>query len=207
VSARAEILGRLAGARAGVAAAARPPPPASPPGDGLAARFATATRAADASFTRVTSDAEVAEAIAGWLESAGLPPVVCLGAGTPGLRAGSCGRLLCESRAPRDDGDALVCGCVAAVAEEGVVVLASGPAHASETAFLAASLAVVVRESDLVASLAGLWPRLRALGTLPRMVNLVRGPSRTADLGVPSRLGAHGPLRVHVILVAGAAAR
>jgi L-lactate utilization protein LutC len=32
-------------------------------------------------------------------------------------------------------------------------------------------------------------------------MNWIVGPSRTADLGVPSKLGAHGPGRVHIIIV------
>lgn len=105
----------------------------------------------------------------------------------------------------RADGDTVVTDCLAAVAGEGVVVLCSGALHAPEKSFLAATHIVVVRAEQLVASLDALWPLLRSAGPLPRMVNLIRGPSRTADLGVPSRVGAHGPLRVHIILIDGSA--
>ena len=70
-----------------------------------------------------------------------------------------------------------------------------------ESAFLAATHVVVVEPARLVDSLESLWALLRAAAIKPRMLNIIRGPSRTADLGVPSRLGAHGPLRVHVVLV------
>jgi L-lactate dehydrogenase complex protein LldG len=47
------------------------------------------------------------------------------------------------------------------------------------------------------------WQRLRdAYGEMPRAVNFVSGPSRTADIEQTVTLGAHGPYRVHVILVA-----
>jgi L-lactate dehydrogenase complex protein LldG len=60
-----------------------------------------------------------------------------------------------------------------------------------------------VSPEQLLDSLAGLWTALRGRAApLPRMLNLILGPSRTADLGVPSRLGAHGPLRVHIVLIA-----
>ena len=36
---------------------------------------------------------------------------------------------------------------------------------------------------------------------LPRAVNFVSGPSRTADIEQTVTLGAHGPYRVHVILL------
>jgi L-lactate dehydrogenase complex protein LldG len=60
-------------------------------------------------------------------------------------------------------------------------------------------------ESRIVPGLADLWASLRAGagdGFMPREFCLVAGPSRTADLGVPAKLGAHGPSRVHLMLVA-----
>jgi L-lactate dehydrogenase complex protein LldG len=48
------------------------------------------------------------------------------------------------------------------------------------------------------------WDRLRAAataGALPRAVNLVTGPSRTADIEQHIELGAHGPMRLHIVLV------
>ena len=38
-------------------------------------------------------------------------------------------------------------------------------------------------------------------GTLPRATNLVSGPSRTGDIEQTIVLGAHGPYRVHVVIV------
>jgi L-lactate dehydrogenase complex protein LldG len=37
---------------------------------------------------------------------------------------------------------------------------------------------------------------------MPRAVNFVSGPSRTADIEQTLTLGAHGPYRVHIIMVA-----
>ena len=39
-------------------------------------------------------------------------------------------------------------------------------------------------------------------GLLPRAVNLVSGPSRTGDIAMKIILGAHGPRRLHVVLIA-----
>ena len=38
-------------------------------------------------------------------------------------------------------------------------------------------------------------------GQLPRTVNFITGPSRSADIGQKLQLGAHGPRRLHIILV------
>ena len=48
------------------------------------------------------------------------------------------------------------------------------------------------------------WALARAeLGELPRAVNFVSGPSRTADIDQTLVLGAHGPYRLHMVIVAG----
>jgi L-lactate dehydrogenase complex protein LldG len=41
---------------------------------------------------------------------------------------------------------------------------------------------------------------------MPRAVNLITGPSRSADIEQTLLLGAHGPRRLHVILVGEAGA-
>ena len=37
--------------------------------------------------------------------------------------------------------------------------------------------------------------------TLPRTLNFITGPSRTADVEQTIELGAHGPRRLHIIIV------
>ena len=39
------------------------------------------------------------------------------------------------------------------------------------------------------------------IGALPRTVNLITGPSRSADIEQMLILGAHGPRRLHVLVV------
>ena len=47
-----------------------------------------------------------------------------------------------------------------------------------------------------------LWARLRMESRgMPRALNLITGPSRTADVEQTIQLGAHGPRSVHVILL------
>jgi L-lactate dehydrogenase complex protein LldG len=93
----------------------------------------------------------------------------------------------------------------AAIAETGTLVLTSGADNPTTLNFLPSNHIVVVRESELVGDFETVLDRLRqAYGALlPRAVNLVTGPSRSADIEQTLILGAHGPLRLHVILVPG----
>jgi L-lactate dehydrogenase complex protein LldG len=59
----------------------------------------------------------------------------------------------------------------------------------------------IVAADRVVAYMEQAWELARAeLGRLPRAVNFISGPSRTADIEQTVTLGAHGPYRVHVIL-------
>jgi L-lactate dehydrogenase complex protein LldG len=167
-------------------------------------RFSACAAAAAATLARVPALADVPAAVADYLQAQGLPPRAVVAASAPAAPWSDCSRLSCGDGPLRDDGDTLVTGCLAAVAEVGAVALASGIRDAPEAAFLAATHVVLVHASQVLESLESLWEtvqRQHAGNGLPRMLNLVRGPSRTADLGVPVHLGAHGPLRLHVIII------
>ena len=94
--------------------------------------------------------------------------------------------------------------CFAAVAESGGIVTLSGAETPSTLNFVPDNHVVIVHESQVVAHFEDLWARWRATGQpIPRTVNIVSGPSRTADIEQTIQLGAHGPRRLHILLVAG----
>jgi L-lactate dehydrogenase complex protein LldG len=88
----------------------------------------------------------------------------------------------------------------AGVAETGNLVLLSNPANPTTLNFLAENHIVILPQAYLVAHLEAVWTRLRTQ-KMPRAVNFIRGPSRTADIEQTLQLGAHGPKQLHVILV------
>ena len=97
-----------------------------------------------------------------------------------------------------------VTGAFAAIAETGSLVMLSGPGHPTSLNFLPDDHIVVLRASQVVAHMEDVWALLRARdGGMPRTVNIITGPSRTADVEQTIQLGAHGPRRLHVVLVAG----
>lgn len=90
---------------------------------------------------------------------------------------------------------------VAGIAETGSVVLRSGPASPTTLNFLPDMHVVVLRTEDVVAHVEEAWARLRAEGgDWPRTVNVIAGPSRTADVGGIIVRPAHGPKSVHLVL-------
>ena len=88
----------------------------------------------------------------------------------------------------------------AGVAETGTLVLTSGADNPTTLNFLPETQIVVIRAGDVVGGYEQAWDRLRAAGAMPRTVNWISGPSRTADIEQTIVMGAHGPRRLHVIL-------
>jgi L-lactate dehydrogenase complex protein LldG len=90
----------------------------------------------------------------------------------------------------------------AGIAETGTLMLPSAPERPVTLNLLADTEIVVLRSSAIVGAYEEAWDRLRAeLGAMPRNVMLVTGPSRSADIEQALELGAHGPRRLHVVLV------
>lgn len=97
-----------------------------------------------------------------------------------------------------------VTGAFAGIAETGTLVMASGPDHPVSLNLLPDTHVVVLRESDIVGGYEDVWGRLRARygkNLMPRTVNTITGPSRTGDIEQTIELGAHGPRRMHILVV------
>ncbi len=99
-----------------------------------------------------------------------------------------------------------ITGAFAGIAETGTLVMASGPEHPVTLNLLPDTHVVVLRESDIVAGYEDVWVRLReryGKNHLPRTINTITGPSRTGDIEQTIELGAHGPRRMHILVVSG----
>jgi L-lactate dehydrogenase complex protein LldG len=91
-----------------------------------------------------------------------------------------------------------------AVAETGTMVLTSGADNPTTLNFLPDNHVVVLDAKEVAGDFETVWGRLRekyGAGIMPRTVNLITGPSRSADIEQTLILGAHGPRRLHVIVV------
>ena len=87
-------------------------------------------------------------------------------------------------------------------------MLPSAPERPTTLNLLSDTAIVVLRTARVVGAYEEAWDLLRAEhrdaltgGAMPRNVMLVTGPSRSADIESVLELGAHGPRRLHVVLV------
>ena len=93
-------------------------------------------------------------------------------------------------------------GAFCAIAETGTLMTVSGRDMPAAVSLLPETHIAVVSAARVVRGMEEAWQLLRAeLGQLPRAVNFISGPSRTADIEQTVTLGAHGPYRVHIVLV------
>ena len=110
--------------------------------------------------------------------------------------------LICKFDAPIGSDMVGVSGTVGAIAETGTLVMASGPDTPASTHLLPETHIAVLERSRIVHTMEDAFALVKSeLGRMPRALNLVSGPSRTADIEQTIVLGAHGPYRVHVIIV------
>ncbi|MDF2232980.1 LUD domain-containing protein [Albimonas sp. CAU 1670] len=189
-------------ARLRLAGAQTAPRPAASQLEGAEAlaRFEEKLRAVDASVSHVASFEALPEALASELRARNLPAAIRMGedAELTGLDWSG----LEASRGPgRIEEPATLSRAVCGAAETGTVALRSGPENPVTLTFLGETHFIVLRRSEVVPGLEELWARVRRSGAQPRTVNLVTGPSRSADIGGVLQLGAHGPVAVHVFLV------
>lgn len=95
----------------------------------------------------------------------------------------------------------------AGVAETGTLVMASGTENPTTLNFLPDTHVVVLNAKDVAGDYETVWTRVRdafGVDALPRAINLITGPSRSADIAQILILGAHGPRRLHVLVVGAA---
>jgi L-lactate dehydrogenase complex protein LldG len=159
-----------------------------------------------ADLRRAGTPKEAVGAIASYLGTCNLPPRLRMGAdrvlaALPWRDAWDIER--CFGAAEPGD-RASLSRAVAAAAETGTLFLLSGPDNPTTLNFLPECHTVLIAASDIVGSYEEAWDRIRALsgaGILPRSVNLISGPSRTADIEQTIVRGAHGPRRLHVLIL------
>ncbi|MCO5398188.1 LutC/YkgG family protein [Ralstonia soli] len=192
--------------------ARHPAGPRPPVPEDLAAHFAEQALKMASTLDTVAALADVPAAVGRYLSGLSLKPQAVAWTTLQSLDWAAAGISVefrppqREPQADREHGDLVgVTGCFCAIAETGSLMLLSGPENVASTALLPETHIAVVPQSRIVADLEAAYALMRAeRGELPRATNVISGPSRTGDIEQTIVLGAHGPYRVHVIVVTGA---
>lgn len=171
--------------------------------------FRVMAEEAAATVAQVAALDDVPGAVADYLRGHNLPPAVAL-APDPALKdvrwQTQPSLTVREGKAEPPD-LASVTGAFAAIAESGTLMLISGHDSPTTLNFLPDNHIVVLDAAKVLGSYEEAWSALRERRaqdggwTMPRTVNLITGPSRSADIEQTLILGAHGPRRLHIILV------
>jgi L-lactate dehydrogenase complex protein LldG len=170
----------------------------------LIKRFVTTLEAQGATVQRLQKRTDLPEAVADALRGLNLPLQLRMG-DDPQLKDLPWDAAPFDLRHGAATGDDLtgLSRAIAAAAETGTLMLASGPDNPSTVNFLPETHMVLIAAEDIAGSYEDAWNRLREIcgrGKMPRTVNLVSGPSRTADIEQTIIMGAHGPRRLFVFI-------
>lgn len=174
---------------------------------GPVAQFAEQARRFGATVEAVKDLQGLCPAVTGYLDGIAAEPVV-LAPDLPSSYAGALSNL--ERVIPADqqadwgtDGVTIIGSCAAGVAETGTVMITSGHNADPRLHYLAETQIIVLPVSRIVGTYEHAWMlwQQEAGGVLPRLVSFITGPSRTADIEQTIERGAHGPRRLHILLV------
>ncbi len=211
-TAREQILARIRAANGGAADAAvararidahaRQIEPAFD--DDLAVRFLAKLETAAATVCRVSAGDKVVAEIAAYLDRLGLDKQIVASDEAPLRSLDWPAEFSVEQRVPRGDDTIGLTSALCGIAETGTLMLTSAAGRPTSLNFLPDYHIVVLRQEQLVARMEDAWDLLRdSLEVMPRTVNFISGPSKTADVEQTVEYGAHGPRCLHVILIDG----
>jgi L-lactate dehydrogenase complex protein LldG len=159
------------------------------------------------SITRVPDESAVPGAIADYLAAQNLPPEFALAPALERLPWHERPMLRFETRIAKPSDAVAVQAAFAGIAETGTLMLPSGPPTPTTLNIVPETAIAVLRASRIVGPYEDAWDLLRRERTgadgrfMPRNVMLVTGPSRSADIEQTLELGAHGPRRLHIVVI------
>lgn len=200
---RADFAARRAAAEASLTMSERGPQPRLA-GDAVGAlltRFCDKARTLSSTVEQVAMASDAPAAVARYLDREGLAMQAVATADAGPLDWASVG-ISVAVRAAVDADTVGISGCFCAIAETGTLLLCSAPASPATVSLLPETHIALVPAARLVATMEDAFALVRTeLGELPRALNFISGPSRTGDIEQTIVLGAHGPCRVHLILI------
>jgi L-lactate dehydrogenase complex protein LldG len=166
-----------------------------------AAAFSAKAKANFAKVTRIGAPEDAPGAVWAILSEATARPHLHLPADSQlrGLPWGRAPGLTLSADTPSGE-DTAFSAADAAIAETGTLVFLSGPRTPSSWHFLPGREIVLIARSLILARFEDVMASAVKTGAMPATVNLVSGPSRTADVEQTIELGAHGPRELHILI-------
>ncbi len=165
--------------------------------DDLLMHFREKLEQSSGSFEQLETSDEVAAAVFAYLKTNGLAPKIRIAPALQEMAWG--GQLEVSYGNTRGEDLVSVTPAFCAVAETGSVVLLSSDKCPTSLNFLPDVHIVIVNKNQLVSHIEDVWVKLRAMGEMPRTINFITGPSKTADVEQTLQIGAHGPRDLHII--------
>lgn len=170
--------------------------------DDLAERFLAKLETAAATVGRVADSAQVASEIETYLERHALEKNLVASDESSLRQIEWPGDFSVEQRVPGGGDPVGLTSALCGIAETGTLMLTSGAGRPTSLNYLPDYHIVVLERTRLVPRMEDAWDLLRGNGPgMPRTVNFISGPSKTADIEQTVEYGAHGPRCLHVILV------
>lgn len=167
----------------------------------LVERFLSQCERMSSTVARVACLEDVPGSVSAFLSGKGLPLQAAAWPAVAALPWDAAGMHV-QARPARGDDLVGITGVHLAIAETGTLMLLSGPDTHPVTSLLPETHVAIVPADRIEPAMEEAWARTRReTGALPRAVNFVSGPSRTADIEGQLQIGAHGPFRVHVVVV------
>ncbi len=163
----------------------------------LVEQFSLLHRRVHGTYEEVASLRAVPQAVHRHLSEQSIPRKIVLSP-EPELSSIDWEGLDVESRAVNREDQSSVTMAFAGIAETGTLAMVSSKRSPVNHHFLPEFNIVVLKQSRLVDTMESLWP---LISEQPRTINLITGPSKTADIEQTIVYGAHGPRTLHVILV------
>ncbi len=150
---------------------------------------------------RVARPDEVPQAVARYLAANGLDLSAVASPPLASLKWQDAGMSVAIRSAADADGVG-VTDCFCAIAETGTLMLISTSDSPPTLSLLPETHVAIVSVERIVPTMEAAFARFRSeFAVMPPAVNFISGPSRTADIEQTIVLGAHGPCRVHVVVV------
>jgi L-lactate dehydrogenase complex protein LldF len=170
---------------------------------GLVALFETYAKEVSCTVVHAAGKDDVPDAIAEYLKGQNLPAEFVM---APDVLLDSVPwskRPMLKARRGTPDGSEMVgvARAHAGIAETGTLMVCSGARSPSTINFLPETEVVVLPADAIVGAMEDALAQVRASGTLPRTINFITGPSRTGDIEQRIEMGAHGPRRLHIVIV------